>query len=74
MTVPALNRAWCGKCSYPGKAQFYLGTVVLTLDASAQQVDQALAELWVSLSPHPQPRTIAIRGTVFFAPESAPST
>ena len=64
------NRIWVGMCEFPGKKRFYLGNVVMPLEAMDHEIQKALVELWDSIIPYPAPDYIRpIPGAIFFSGE-----
>lgn len=62
-----MRRTWAGLAAYPGKASFYLGTV---LADGPEEGRRELTALWARLSPHPAPEiTEVIPGSVVFVAE-----
>ena len=66
MTRP-IFRHWVGRCQYPDRKPFLLGTVQAHSELEA--LDE-LAKLWARISPHPLPSHIeAEPGLLAFHPE-----
>ena len=64
------TRAWCFRASYPGKAEFVFGSVVLPYDAMAHEIDAELRAEWSRCFPFDPPaNAVAVPGMVWFQPD-----
>ena len=66
--MPDRLRHWCGRCEYPGRKPFILGTVQAESELDALRQLQAA---WAAHSPHPAPSIAPIPGMLAFHPEKS---
>lgn len=65
MSRPVL-RHWCGRCQFPGKREFLMGTVQAETELEALRLLEAL---WGEIALSSAPRIVPLPGLLAFQPE-----